>query len=73
MVTGNMEEIARRMATAAGVVKLACGVGNNAAWLVVLDGLDAARKCRRFRGSVKMEFAKCVGMFRRYEGGGRYG
>ena len=32
-------ETARRMASAAGVVKLICGVGNNAAWQVVLHAL----------------------------------
>lgn len=44
-----MQEITRRMALATSVVKLICGVGNNAAWLVMLDGIDHARKCRRFR------------------------
>ena len=38
-------ELTRKMASAAGVVKLICGVANNAAWLVVLDGYDQARRC----------------------------
>lgn len=65
----DMQEITRKMALATSVVKLICGVGNNAAWLVMLDGIDHARKCRRFRGKVKQDFNRCVKMFHEYEAG----
>lgn len=49
----NREDIVRRMVNAAALVKLVCGVGNNAAWMVVLDAYCHAKKCRRFRASIK--------------------
>lgn len=57
----------RRMAVASSVVKLVCGVGNNAAWLIMLDAMDHARQCRRFRMDVKRLFNSCVIMFHNYE------
>lgn len=47
------EDIVRRMVNAAALVKLVCGVGNNAAWMVVLDAYDHAKRCRRYHASVK--------------------
>lgn len=46
-------EAKERVGKAAQLLKLVCGVGNNAAWLVVLDGIDHARRCRRYRANVK--------------------
>ena len=64
----DIEEITRRMSAASSVVKLVCGVGNNAAWLVMLDAMDHARSCARFRGPAKKEFNRCVQLFHEYEG-----
>lgn len=48
-----VEEIEHGMSNAASVVKLVCGVGNNAARLVMLEAYDHAKTHRRFRQSVK--------------------
>lgn len=51
----------------AAVVKLICGVANNAAWLVALDGYDHAKKCKRYRQTVKKAFREAVEEWHRYE------
>ena len=61
------EEITKSMVSAASVVKLVCGIGNNAAWMVVLEALDHARQCPRYRGQVKHLFKRCITMFHEYE------
>ena len=61
------EETILRVAKAASVIKLVCGVGNNAAWMVVLTGYDHAKKCRRFSHGVKRKFNRCIEMFHEYE------
>jgi len=57
----------RKMASAAGVVKLICGVANNAAWLVVLDGYDQAKRCQRYRHEVKRAFKMAIEAWHEYE------
>ena len=52
---------------AAAAVKLACGVGNNAAWYTVLEALDHARQCKTYRGKVKQTFKQAVELFHQYE------
>ena len=53
---------------AAATVKLVCGVGNNAAWLVVLEAHDHAKRCKRYRNyRVKHEFKQALKMFHEYE------
>ena len=47
------EELERTMAAAASMVKLVCGVGNNAAWLVVLEAYGHAKQHRRFNQNIK--------------------
>ena len=47
------EELERKTAAAASIVKLVCGVGNNAAWLVVLEAYDHAKQHRRFNQNIK--------------------
>lgn len=61
------EEAVQRMAHSAGVVKLICGVANNAAWLSMLDGYDHARQCRTYRHHVKRAFKAAVESFHAYE------
>ena len=62
-----IEELQRRMAAAAGLIKFICGVANNAAWLVALEALDHARRCRDYRGNVKYRFNQSVAAYHDYE------
>ena len=48
-----LEELERKMAASAATVKLICGVGNNAAWLVVLEAYGHAKQHRRFNQNIK--------------------
>ena len=59
--------IAPKMAQAAGVVKLICGVANNAAWLVALDGYDHARRCSNYKHNVKHAFKLAINEWHNYE------
>ena len=61
------KDLTRKMASAAGVVKLICGVANNAAWLVVLDGYDQAKRCQRYRHDVKRAFKLAIEAWHDYE------
>ena len=61
------EELTEKMVAASSVVRLVTGIGNNAAWMVVLEALDHARQCRRYRGQVKHLFKRCIQMFHDYE------
>lgn len=73
MTPGRREQLALQLSKAAAVVKLACGVGNNAAWLVTLDALDQVRRHRSWRrgvkggGSVGGEYKRVVKAFHQYE------
>lgn len=48
-----IEELESKMTAAASTVKLICGVGNNAAWLVVLEAYGHAKQHRRFNQNIK--------------------
>ena len=67
------EEIVKAVSNAAAIFKLVCGVGNNAAWLVMMDGYDHAKRCKAFRRSLKgghmvgWYFKKAVNDFKDYE------
>lgn len=62
------EQLAQDMACAAAIVKLLCGVGNNAAWLVTLHAHDQAKRCKRYyHGNVRHEFRQVFKMFKEYE------
>lgn len=61
------EETAKRMAQAAAVVKLICGVANNAAWMVMLDGYDHARQCKAYRHDVRRNFRIAIKAMKDYE------
>lgn len=67
------EEIVKAVSNAAAIFKLVCGVGNNAAWLVMMDGYDQAKRCKAFRRSlsgghmVGWYFKKAVNDFKDYE------
>ena len=61
------EETAARIGNAAAVVKLICGVANNAAWLTILDAHDHARRCPNYRQGVKHKFKMAIQALRDYE------
>lgn len=67
------EEIVKAVSNAAAIFKLVCGVGNNAAWVSMLDGFDHAKRCKAFRRSCKgghmvgWYFKKAVNDFKLYE------
>lgn len=61
------EETAKRIGHAAAVVKLICGVANNAAWLTLLDAHDHARRCPNYRQGVKRKFKMAIQALRDYE------
>lgn len=66
------DEARQQTARASAVVKLVCGVANNAAWLVMLDGYDHAKQCKRFNQSVKggkvsWMFKQAITEFHNYE------
>lgn len=67
MTEQQFKDLAQRMAKASGIVKLICGVGNNAAWLVVLDGYDHARKCKAYKHEVKRAFKMAIEEWHHYE------
>lgn len=67
MTNEQYSQTAQKMAKAAGVVKLICGVANNAAWMVVLDGYNHARRCRRYRHDVKRAFKDAIKALHIYE------
>lgn len=58
-----MEIVAR----AAGYVKLVVGIGNNAAWMAVLEAHDHAKKCKRYKQQVKQSFKAALDAFHNYE------
>lgn len=67
------EEIVKAVGNAAAIFKLVCGVGNNAAWLVMMHSYDHAKRCRAFHKSlpgghkVGWYFKKAVNDFKLYE------
>jgi hypothetical protein len=67
------EELEIRVAKAAGVVKLVCGLGNNAAWMVCLDAHDVIKKHSRYNQRTKgghtvgYFYRKVLKMYRDYE------
>lgn len=75
MIKGTItkEELHRRVANAVGVVKLVCGVGNNAAWMVCLEAHDYIKNHERYRQTVKgghpvsWYYCKVFKMYREYE------
>ena len=61
------EEICANIYQSSKLVKLICGIGNNAAWMVALDGLVHARQCRRYNNNVRHLFRRCERLFHEYE------
>lgn len=61
------EELFSALCDAAGYMKVVCGVGNNAAHMVMLDGCDHARQCRAYRHEVKRAFKAAIDEWHAYE------
>lgn len=67
------KELEIQVAKAAGVVKLVCGLGNNASWMVCLDAHDAIKSHSRYNQRVKgghtvgYFYRKVLKMYRDYE------
>jgi hypothetical protein len=67
------EEIQKAVGNAAAIFKLVCGVGNNASWVVMIEGYGHARRCKAFRRSLKggysvgWYFKKAINGFYQYE------
>ena len=57
------------MPMAAGQVKVAAGVANNAAWMVVLEAHDHIRNHPNYRHQVKRQFQQVLEQFHAYERG----
>lgn len=62
-----MKEVEDKLRKSTAVVKLICGVGNNAAWITALDGLDHAKKCRNYKHAVVKAFNDVIKEFHKYE------
>ena len=69
----NREEMMLAASCSAAVVKLVCGVGNNAAWVVMMEGYDHAKRCKGIRRGVKgghmvgWYFKRAINDFNDYE------
>lgn len=63
----DLNELARRAVQAAGVVKLACGLVNNATWVVLMNAHDEARKMPNYRHQTKQAFKHVFELWREYE------
>lgn len=63
------EEFEHSLASVASVVKLTCGVGNNAAHLIMLDAHDQIRKHPNYRHEVKRLYKQAIALFRQQERG----
>ena len=61
------EEASQKMGHAASVVKLICGVANNAAWLTLVKAHDHARSCPNYRHGVKRKFKMAMQALHDYQ------
>lgn len=62
-----IEELTRKLAAAASVIKLVCGVGNNAAWNVVSHAMGELKQSPRYRFEVRRAFKMASTELHRYE------
>lgn len=61
------EELFSALCEAAGYMKAVCGVGNNAAHMVMLEALDHIRLCKAYRQEVKRSFKQAIEEWHVYE------
>jgi hypothetical protein len=62
-----MHEVEAAVAAAASIMKLMCGVGNNAAFYVISDANDQLQKHARYKGRVAALYKKVFKDWRMYE------
>ncbi len=67
MTKEEYEDLVQRVSNAAALIKLVSGVANNAAWLVVRDGADHARRCKRYGFKVRGLFNHALKEWHDYE------
>lgn len=60
-------EVQLALAKAASVIKLVCGVANNATWLVMVDAHDSIRKHPNYRHQVKRLYRQAFDAYRENE------
>lgn len=60
-------DLVLRVARSSAVVKMVCGVSNNATWLLVRYAHDQAKKSRRYNGKVKKLFKQALEEWHHYE------
>lgn len=61
------DERVQEVVAASAMVKLCCGVANNAAWMVALEAFDHVKKHRNYRHRVKRLYKKAFEEFHKYE------
>lgn len=61
------EEMASRVGKSSALIKMMCGIGNNAAWACCLEAMDQLRRHPRFRHRVKQVFKAAMEEFKAYE------
>ena len=60
-------DLVLRVARSSAVIKMVCGVSNNATWLLVRYAHDQAKMSRRYNGKVKKLFKQALEEFHHYE------
>ena len=65
-------KIAEDVARAGWLIKLYCGIANNAAWTIALEAIDHARLCKGYAGKTKQLFNRCTAAWHAYERGLAY-
>lgn len=61
------EEMAVRVGKSSALIKMMCGIGNNAAWACCLETMDQLRQHPNFRHRVKQGFKAALEEFKAYE------
>lgn len=61
------DDVQNELARVASVVKLVCGVANNATWLVMVDAHDAIKKHPNYKGKVKWLYKQAFQEFKNNE------
>lgn len=61
------EELGRRVSKSSALIKMMCGIGNNAAWACCQEATDHLRRHPNFRHKVKQGFNAAIEEFNAYE------
>jgi hypothetical protein len=69
----NQDNVKEKVQQIASTMKLMCGIGNNAAWLVCLEAHDHIKRSRLYKKRIKggntvgWEFKKVINLYHKYE------